>query len=122
MKIVLFDKTVDKSEIRLTKEIKRRLDTEWSKAVKRRDKRCQNPLCTNRKSALEAHHIKKRKHLPLRWDLSNGVTFCYKCHRFIIHGHGKEAEQKRAVIEAYLDMKEREEKLQSKLERLGRAS
>jgi hypothetical protein len=53
----------------------------WAVIVKKRDNyTCQ--LCeeTNTK-VLEAHHIKEKENYPdLKFDISNGITLCCKCH------------------------------------------
>ena len=52
----------------------------WVSAVMSRDKAtCQE--CGATEVELHAHHIKSYKdHPELRFDLSNGITLCYKCH------------------------------------------
>ena len=51
----------------------------WSNAVKRRDGWC--IFCHSTKS-LEAHHIYSFASFPdLRFDLTNGITLCQKCHK-----------------------------------------
>lgn len=52
---------------------------EWSKAVKARDKKCQE--CGTDKD-LHAHHIIPKAERPdLTLDLSNGKALCYRCHK-----------------------------------------
>lgn len=55
------------------------LDALWSKAIRRRDKKCQVCHATEH---LQAHHIFSRNNYGLRWDLENGITLCAKCHLF----------------------------------------
>lgn len=51
----------------------------WASLVKNRDKECKK--CKS-KYDLHAHHIKSYKNHPdLRYDLSNGITLCGRCHR-----------------------------------------
>ena len=52
----------------------------WVNAVISRDKEtCQH--CGIKEVELHAHHIKSYKHHPeVRFDVSNGITLCYKCH------------------------------------------
>lgn len=58
---------------------------EWSKAVRRRDKVCQECGASDR---LHAHHIKRWRDYPeLRYELSNGITLCHACHERA-HGRG----------------------------------
>lgn len=56
----------------------------WRKKVYRRDKyTCQWPGCTCKKR-LSAHHIQKWSEAPsLRFIVDNGITLCYKHHKFI---------------------------------------
>jgi len=73
------------------KTIQNRLDKNWSIAVKM----AANYTCQycgrkkeelNGKKRLDSHHILARKYKVIKWDLSNGVCLCYKCHRFGAHG------------------------------------
>lgn len=54
---------------------------EWRMRVYKRDKfKCQMPLCNN-KTNLQAHHIQKWSAAStLRYEVSNGITLCRKCH------------------------------------------
>lgn len=56
------------------------LHAKWQNAVISRDNGvCQDCGATN--IELHAHHIKPYKSFPdLRYDVSNGITLCYKCH------------------------------------------
>lgn len=66
----VFDKNL---EARNSNEYKR-----WRYKIIRRDKACQN--CGSTKM-LHAHHIKSfAKYPKLRFDPSNGITLCKKCH------------------------------------------
>jgi HNH endonuclease len=58
----------------------------WVKAVKDRDGwKCTECASLDR---LHAHHIKRWKDYPeLRYEVSNGVTLCHKCHE-LAHGRG----------------------------------
>jgi hypothetical protein len=55
--------------------------TQWRKDVLKRDgKKCKMPGCKSRTS-LQVHHIQKWSTASaLRYDLSNGITLCRKCH------------------------------------------
>lgn len=61
---------------------------QWRHDVKTRDNyMCQWPGCCSR-YRLEVHHIKTwAKYPSLRLSVTNGITLCNKCHRFI---RGKE--------------------------------
>ena len=52
----------------------------WRRAVLKRDKkRCK--ICRSEKD-LQAHHIRPyAQFVELRWELSNGLTLCYPCHK-----------------------------------------
>lgn len=55
----------------------------WRAAVIRRDKnRCQMPDCPyTGKKTMQAHHIRRWADCILsRYEVSNGVTLCRKCH------------------------------------------
>lgn len=68
--------TPENSKIRASAEYK-----EWRMTVfKRDDFTCQN--CKIKGSQLEAHHIVKFSEDPtLRFEISNGLTLCRKCHK-----------------------------------------
>lgn len=53
---------------------------DWKKAVFTRDKwTCQ--WCGSKEN-LEAHHIKEKRNFPeLKYEVSNGMCLCHKCHR-----------------------------------------
>ena len=52
---------------------------EWSRAVRERDEKCRH--CGTDQD-LHAHHVlPKHSHPDLRLDLSNGITFCYRCQK-----------------------------------------
>lgn len=53
--------------------------SDWAKSVKERDGEC---LECGRKEDLHAHHIKPKSAFPeLIYDLLNGKTLCYRCHK-----------------------------------------
>ena len=55
---------------------------EWRLRVLKRDKfKCQMPLC-NAKKNLQVHHIQKWSSASmLRYEVSNGICLCRKCHQ-----------------------------------------
>ena len=56
---------------------------DWRKSVYKRDShKCQMPGCRSRSKKINAHHIRKWSEAAyLRYDLSNGITLCWKCHK-----------------------------------------
>ncbi len=56
----------------------------FRKAVRKRDgNKCLFPGCGS-KSRLEVHHIKKwASHPSMRYDVTNGITLCKKCHNMV---------------------------------------
>ena len=61
--------------------------TEFRKAVRKRDcNECRYPGCKSTKY-LHVHHIKKwASHPSMRYDVTNGITLCKKCHD-VTHGN-----------------------------------
>ena len=57
---------------------------EWRKRIFFRDgHECQMPGC-GYKRALNAHHIKRwADNASLRFEVNNGITLCWKCHKNI---------------------------------------
>lgn len=56
---------------------------DWRKKIFQRDKQCKMPGCNSRYK-LQAHHIKRWSDAhSLRYELSNGITLCSKCHQSI---------------------------------------
>ena len=68
--------TSEEHKLRMTKRYK-----EWRMKVFLRDNfTCQ--FCEKRGGRLEAHHIKSFADYPrLRFDVNNGITFCFDCHK-----------------------------------------
>lgn len=93
-------KPVTKKSVR--KDIEKKLDELWSKAVKERDKQC---VVCGRKTNLNAHHIFTRKYKSTRWSLTNGITLCFAHHRHLAHS---EPEKFRDFLISYLGGKEYE--------------
>jgi 5-methylcytosine-specific restriction endonuclease McrA len=68
-------KITKKSELKI-------LDDTWKQRVKERD----NFICQicNMKIVgknCHAHHILPRQIRTCRWDIDNGITLCYRCHK-----------------------------------------
>ncbi len=64
----------------MAKGIDKRLDDVWRKIVKTRaENKCE---CCGIKRYLNAHHVVGRRNRSLRWNISNGVALCPKCHTF----------------------------------------
>ncbi len=57
---------------------------DWRIKVYKRDKFCcQMPGCKAKKR-LQAHHIRKwASASTLRFDIENGITLCYYCHKLV---------------------------------------
>ena len=55
----------------------------WRRSIYKRDKyRCQMPGCKYRGKFIEAHHIVKwSDSIDLRFEISNGITLCRRCHK-----------------------------------------
>lgn len=72
---------------RLFKSLKTEAHRLWSLAVRARDGKC--VLCQNRET-LQAHHwiVHARGSLQVRFIPENGVTLCYTCHIYKVHGRG----------------------------------
>jgi 5-methylcytosine-specific restriction endonuclease McrA len=80
-KLVILKQINKKSSVKKQNQTKPRgnLHFSWASLVKNRDKECKK--CKS-KYDLHAHHIQAYKNHPdLRYDLSNGITLCGKCHR-----------------------------------------
>lgn len=53
----------------------------WSTDIKKRDNYTCQDCGSKNKKYLQAHHIKSWSEFPhLRYELSNGITLCTKCH------------------------------------------
>ena len=53
--------------------------SDWSNAIKSRDGKC---IKCGKLDDLHSHHIKPKSMYPeLMFDLSNGITLCYSCHK-----------------------------------------
>lgn len=58
---------------------KRKLDSIWSAIVRKRDGQC--TFCGKADGKLDANHIFSRRHMATRWDVRNGNTLDFCCHR-----------------------------------------
>ncbi len=59
--------------------LKKALDVEMSKRVRERDKhRCRK--CGRER--VYHHHILTKTRLTTRWDMENGISLCYHCHKW----------------------------------------
>lgn len=68
-------------------KLKKACDGAWSLAVRLRDGKCLGCGASRADKILFAHHwfVEKHRSLRLRWDLRNGATLCYACHKFQVH-------------------------------------
>jgi hypothetical protein len=65
--------------------LKKELDVMWSKRIRERDAKC--VLCGAKDKQLYAHHyiVNRARSVKHRWDMRNGVSLCYGCHRYKVH-------------------------------------
>ena len=81
----------------------------WRKDVFERDKYACSVCKSNRGGDLEAHHLNGWSEFPdERFDISNGITLCEKCHHAFHseYGFGKNT---RAQFESWLTLKDNTE-------------
>lgn len=59
-------------------------DREWSRAVLTRDHRDGHDTCRwcGGIDGVTPHHIIKRRFREFRWQVENGLSFCYRCHEY----------------------------------------
>ncbi len=69
----------------LFRRLKKKNHDKWSLFVRRRDRHC--VLCGATEN-LQAHHwiVNAGRSLAARFVIGNGVTLCYACHKFKVHG------------------------------------
>lgn len=85
------------------------LHTLWSKVVRSRDKEClmngyvdpKGTVLKCNNNSLHAHHWLHRdsRSMQTRFDTNNGVSLCYACHFYKIHGNQGDA----MFMREYLD-------------------
>jgi len=66
----------------MTKAQIKKLDIQWSLAVRERDGKC---MKCGRRDGLQGAHIFSRRSRSVRWDLDNGIALCMACHLFWAH-------------------------------------
>jgi len=56
---------------------------DWRKQVLKRDSyKCQMPGCKRKGKRMQTHHIRKWSAASsLRYEVSNGITLCWDCHK-----------------------------------------
>lgn len=67
------------------KRLEKECDELWSVYIRLRDKRCQFCMKVTEHKKLFAHHIWTRTSRAGRWNPSNGVALCWRCHRHVAH-------------------------------------
>lgn len=59
------------------KSLEKQCEKLWTQRVRDRDSACRN---CNSDYVLQAHHIRSRAHTSTRYDVSNGLLLCRRCH------------------------------------------
>jgi predicted secreted Zn-dependent protease len=74
-----------KKRLKAIARVKKELDVMWSKRIRERDGKC--VLCGAKDKQLYAHHyiVNRARSVKYRWDMRNGVSLCYGCHRYKVH-------------------------------------
>lgn len=67
------------------KRLEKECDELWSTLIRLRDGRCQFCMKVTEFKKLFAHHIWTRTSRAGRWNESNGVTLCWRCHHHVAH-------------------------------------
>jgi 5-methylcytosine-specific restriction endonuclease McrA len=70
------------------KNLIKRLDKDFSLRVRLRDGQC---IRCGSKEMLQCSHVVSRKYMHTRWELTNAVTLCYRCHMHFWHTEPHEA-------------------------------
>jgi len=74
-----------KETMALKKQLIKENDWMWSLMVRMRDNfTCK--MCGKTTKHAQASHIVGRSNWAVRWDINNGVTLCFYCHHYRIHG------------------------------------
>jgi hypothetical protein len=82
-----------KNKTDLKKKVVKQNDEIWSLIVRLRDNfTCR--MCGKATKHVEAAHIIGRDNWNTRWDTRNGLSLCFYCHRFSIHGGRLTEEEK----------------------------
>jgi len=91
-------------------------DDLWSLIVRTRDNFvCK--MCGTQTKHSEAHHIFGKVIKITRWNIDNGITLCFYCHRFKMHGGNLSNENRIELFRKILG-REKYEKLKLKAESL----
>ena len=69
--------------IGMSRDFKDPIYQDWRKKVLRRDRyKCQMPGCKRKGKRMQTHHIRKWSVASsFRYDVDNGVTLCWDCHK-----------------------------------------
>jgi 5-methylcytosine-specific restriction endonuclease McrA len=74
----------------MSRDFKDPIYQDWRKKVLGRDKyKCQMPRCKRRGKRMQVHHIKKWSSASaFRYDVDNGITLCWDCHKEVTGSEG----------------------------------
>src|SRR5574340_441226 len=80
--MMFLEKPKKKAKKSERKTLIKKLDVEFSKFIRERDKKC--IVCGQ--EHIYCHHIFSRRNLSVRWHPDNAASLCVYHHRFLAHG------------------------------------